>query len=179
MSWTSERLAALAVATAIKKEAADLRAEVDAEAIEAFEADGTSQRAVMIGGRKVGTFSVAVSRPTVSFEVADGSAWWDWAERSGWPTEVDPALVDLDVVAREHPEWCRPAQPTAGMVEAVGSAVVSTETGEEIPGLVAVTIPGRVTTRMSGCKPADVRAALLTSGALPGPIAALLPGREA
>lgn len=157
----TDKYAALAIAEAIRKAARDLRADADAELLDAYGRDGTTQRAITIGGVKVGTYSVSAGRSSGgSVKVIDQREFDAWAEDA-------------------HPTWFHATLPEGALSVLNDGSVMDPETGELVPGVAATLVSqGMPHTTIRGCKPKDVRDALATTGIDTSALVGLLPGGD-
>jgi hypothetical protein len=93
------------------REPDNLRGEVDAEIRRLYETTGAKSFDVKLAGRKVGTYSVTVTKPTPEehYEeliVKDAHAYFAWAVENGFVT-VNQAAVDANFDATgEVPDGC-------------------------------------------------------------------------
>lgn len=84
----------LAGAMVKTKTPGNLRADMDAEALELYDAHGVKSKELRVGGRKVGTLSLNVeSMP----QVCDAEAWRSWMLEEGFAVEREE--VDLEAMS--------------------------------------------------------------------------------
>lgn len=110
----------LAIGTALKskideiigtKDAGNLRGEVDAEIIRAFERTGERSFPVEVNGRKVGTMSIVTAKATPevrkkSLKITDADAYLEWAIGNGFIVPDDAGIKENFERAGEIPDGC-------------------------------------------------------------------------
>lgn len=132
----AKRIEQLAVAQAVYKLAAkqvstkepgNLRAEVDAHYREMFEQTGAKSFDVRIGGEKVGTYGVRVTKPEtrVRLKVTDSRALMAWCEANDC-LRVDPDMRRVESIfgeTGELPDGCEVEATSAPGGEYAGSSL--------------------------------------------------------
>lgn len=132
----AKRIEQLAVAQAVYKLAAEqvstkepgnLRAEVDAHYREMFEQTGARSFDVRIGGEKVGTYGVRVTKPEtrVRLKVTDSRALMAWCEANDC-LRVDPDMRRVESIfgeTGELPDGCEVEATSAPGGEYAGSSL--------------------------------------------------------
>lgn len=164
-----------------------LRGRVDAEALAEYAERGTRSRDVLVGGVKVGTYSVSEGKPRV--RVVDGEAFRGWAVESGLMVHrvhVDWSLLtdeQADAVARLAESiapgcahvWDEPDTEWTRYVKVVDGACVDAD-GQVVPGVEVTREPSTrlALHRPGGGKPTVADA--LASMAEPPTLAEVLGG---
>lgn len=159
----SEQLAVLTALQKLVKERLDeVRSTADHELLESYEDDGTTKRALKVGGIKVGDHMVVLTSGT--WTVTDREAFEDFALAYGFATarksvrpecmhravclleDIDPSLLTQEVAV--DAKWEALVTNSAGTPTLLDS-------GEIVPGLTLA--PQRVKcTQVRGCKPRDI-----------------------
>lgn len=163
----------------LKAQSKETRAEADDEIIRLYEDTGADRVKVKIGDVEIGTFTVCFSKD--SYTVTDAEAFHDFClcnglahvKKSIRPDRMHEAISRIE---QEHPDAIESQvvvrDDLSKILKRVDDVLVIEGTNEVVPGITPV--PKSVSeTRMTGCKPENVLAAL---SALPGGVEKLLMG---
>lgn len=155
MTNISDAMGYAALMSAIAKwadgEAKKARHAADETMCEAWKQLGTKNAEARIGGVKVGAMSVVTTKDEI--KVTDEQAYQEW---------LGQLYDEGDRRVRETVTYSSSSILTdAGVVNGV---VCDSATGEAIPGVEFVHGGDFKYTRLSGCKPDDVRSALVATG---------------